>query len=203
MNSLTMNQTKPWYRLPLVWMLILIPFSAVVSGVIILWFAIDTNDGLVVDDYYQEGLAINQVIERDDAATRLHIEAKLEYNNATRVVKLTFNKGLLKSYPATIQLHIKHATLAKKDHKAVLQRGISSATSGKYQGILSRPLINGYWYFQISNNRIHYTESTGNKANKRVAAKKDHNNWRLTKRFKVTQAFSFMLKPLPKTAATP
>ncbi len=188
MYSMAINQTKPWYRFPLVWMLIAIPLSAVVMGVILLWLAVDTNDGLVVDDYYKEGLAINQVIERDDAATHFNIAADLKYDNATRAMEVTFTKGLLDVYPATIQLHIKHATRAKKDHHVILRRGITNPVSGQYFGILSKPLTNGYWYFEISNNEITYNGV--NKINR--------DNWRLTKRFKVTRKFDFTIKPLPK-----
>ena len=37
------------------------PAAAVVGGAVMLWLALTTYDGLVSDDYYKEGLAINQV----------------------------------------------------------------------------------------------------------------------------------------------
>jgi len=67
---------RPWYREPWPWIIIAGPASAVVAGVALLWLAIDSNDGLVVDDYYKEGLAINQVIRRDQAAFDLRYRAQ-------------------------------------------------------------------------------------------------------------------------------
>ena len=44
------------------------PAVAVVCGAVMLWLAITSYDGLVSDDYYKEGLAINQVLRRDKRA---------------------------------------------------------------------------------------------------------------------------------------
>ena len=71
---------KPWYRFPLVWMLVAIPFSAVIMGVVMIWLAVDTDDGLVADDYYKLGMEINRVIKRDQKASELGLSAiKLFY----------------------------------------------------------------------------------------------------------------------------
>ena len=50
---------KPWYREPWVWLMIALPASAVVGGIITIYLAVSTSDGLVVDDYYKRGKAIN------------------------------------------------------------------------------------------------------------------------------------------------
>ena len=65
------EQNRHWYNFPLVWMMISIPFSAVIMGVVMIWLAVDTNDGLVVDDYYKQGLEINGLISRDKKAAEL------------------------------------------------------------------------------------------------------------------------------------
>jgi len=161
MHSATIKQTKSWYQYPLVWMIIFIPFSAVVMGVIMGWLAVDTDDGLVADDYYKQGLAINQVIERDDAASRLSLSGDLNYSSATRVINLRFDKGNLEQLPDSVLLHINHATRAAKDRVIVLHRGMNNASSGsmqntaslqtgRYFGVLPQTLTQGIWYFEIS-----------------------------------------------------
>ena len=176
MQTITMHQTKPWYRYPLLWMMILIPFSAVIMGVVMAWLAIDTDDGLVVDDYYKEGIEINQVLHRDEAATRLGIQAMLKYDNASRVLRLVLHKGALADYPPTIALHIQHATL-KKDRYVILQRGISNQQAGQYSGVLKKPLSNARWYFEIGNKQ-----------------------WRLVSRYRVRGSFDVVFSPLPVKA---
>src|SRR5574340_668345 len=61
-------RSKPWYREPWPWFLMSLPAVAVAAGLTTAWIAFKTADGLVVGDYYKEGLAINQTLERDDAA---------------------------------------------------------------------------------------------------------------------------------------
>ena len=46
------------------------PFAVIVAGLFTAWLAVTRADPLVVDNYYKEGLAINQVIARDQAAAR-------------------------------------------------------------------------------------------------------------------------------------
>ena len=64
-----MNMTResaaialPWYRVPFVWLLISVPATSVVLGAIMITLAVLTDDGLVIDDYYQHGKHINQVL---------------------------------------------------------------------------------------------------------------------------------------------
>ncbi len=47
----------PWYRYKLVWMIIAIPAASVIAGINMIYLAVNTDDGLVVDDYYKEGMA--------------------------------------------------------------------------------------------------------------------------------------------------
>ena len=44
------------------------PATVVVAGLITAWLAFHGEDGLVVDDYYKQGLAINQTLGRRDAS---------------------------------------------------------------------------------------------------------------------------------------
>ena len=54
----------PWYRQRWPWLLMLGPAIVVVAGIVTAVIAIETDDGLVADDYYKRGLAINQTLER-------------------------------------------------------------------------------------------------------------------------------------------
>ena len=62
------DQKSSWYRMPLVWMLILIPGSAVIMGVVMIWLAISNEDGLVADDYYKQGKTIIVVTHAPEIA---------------------------------------------------------------------------------------------------------------------------------------
>ena len=43
------NDSKPWYREPMVWLVISIPAAAVIVGLSMLGYSIASYDGLVAD----------------------------------------------------------------------------------------------------------------------------------------------------------
>jgi hypothetical protein len=139
------EQNKPWYSFPLVWMMIFIPFSAVIMGVVMIWLAVDTNDGLVVDDYYKQGLEINRLISRDKKAAELELKATVDFDNSAKLIKLQFKKGQLVSYPDKLQLNLQHATRANSDIAVVLDHGIDD----QYIGRVNKTLTEGIWYFVL------------------------------------------------------
>ena len=51
MNSKLTKASLPWYRHPWPWILMSGPFVVVVAGVITLYLAVVSDDGLVDDDY--------------------------------------------------------------------------------------------------------------------------------------------------------
>ncbi len=54
--SVMIEKSKPWYREPWPWILMIMPVTAVVAGSFMMWLAVSTEDGLVEDDYYKKGL---------------------------------------------------------------------------------------------------------------------------------------------------
>ena len=64
----TRRDSLPWYKERWTWLLMLMPATAIVAGFITLWLAITSFDGLVADDYYKQGLAINQTLAAGDPA---------------------------------------------------------------------------------------------------------------------------------------
>jgi len=147
MTMLT-EQSKPWYKYPLVWMMVLIPFTAVIMGVVMIWLAVDTDDGLVADDYYKQGLEINRVIIRDKKAAELGLRAVIKFDNNNKVINLSFDKGALASFPDTLQLSFQHATRANSDVVVIMNHGIGN----QYIGNIKEVLTEGVWYFELVDN---------------------------------------------------
>jgi len=145
------EQSKPWHKYPLVWMMIAIPFSAVIMGVVMMWLAVDTDDGLVIDDYYKHGLEINRDISRDKEAFGLGLSAVVEFSNKdssedAKMFSVKFNKGLLENYPDRLQLNLQHATRGNSDVGIVLNRGMNN----QYIGYTKKQITEGVWYFEIA-----------------------------------------------------
>ena len=84
---------RPWYREPWPWILISGPAVVVVAGFVTLWLAVSSSDGLVAEDYYKQGLAINRVIEREEAAQKLGLTARIVPIPGRLVVRLSGTPG--------------------------------------------------------------------------------------------------------------
>jgi hypothetical protein len=80
----------PWYRELWPWLLMAGPAAVIVAGVFTAYLAVVSNDGLVADDYYKRGLAINQTLARDAAAQKLDYRARIELAADYDRVKVSF-----------------------------------------------------------------------------------------------------------------
>jgi hypothetical protein len=73
----TTARVNPWYREPWPWILMAGPAAAVVAGAVTLALAIGSSDGLVAEDYYKQGLAVNQQLAREQKARALGVHGEL------------------------------------------------------------------------------------------------------------------------------
>lgn len=129
----------PWYRHPWPWLLMLGPAIVVAAGFWTLWVAIDSDDGLVADDHYKRGLAINRVLERVDRARTLGLAASVDLaTDGTARVTLTATPG--EALPAILRLTIVHPTRAGLDRSVELVKGPEGAYVGRME-----PLGAGRW----------------------------------------------------------
>lgn len=124
MNDIANISAKPWYREPWPWLLMSGPAIVVVAGFLTLGFAIQSFDGMVVDDYYKQGKAINLSIARDMRAQSLGYHAELAHlpDGSFRVA---FTGAQPQSRELTLQF--RHPTRADSDHQITLVRAEDSS----------------------------------------------------------------------------
>ena len=134
--------TKPWYREPWPWLLMAGPAAVIVAGGATIWIAVAGADGLVAEDYYRQGLAINKVLAREEAARTLGLSAKVDLRDGHLVVIL---RG---QTPEALFAHLAHATRAGHD----LRVRLAPAGQGVYQAELP-PLPAGRWRIVIEDPR--------------------------------------------------
>lgn len=116
MNAVTTERhhhpsRKPWYREPWPWLLMSGPAIAVVAGVTTAIVAFRGADGLVADDYYRQGLAVNRDIARDQAARDLGIAG--EVHLLPGLVRVTLRSTA--RLPDRVTLRFVHPTRASED----------------------------------------------------------------------------------------
>ncbi len=128
-------RAQPWYREPWPWILMAGPAAVVVASFFTAWLAVRSDDGLVADDYYKQGLTINKTLRRSETAERLGIKAELTLVDGRVRVQL----GGARSGALTLLLA--HPTRAGMDQKVKL----SMVQPGVYEGQL-QPLRAGRWH---------------------------------------------------------
>lgn len=154
MNTTPLTPTV-WYREPYVWLVILFPALAVVVGLFILQLAIRSNDGLVVDDYYREGLQINRLLHRDEAAASLGLSADITLDAHAGEISVALRaRDAGTALPSLLSLRLMHATRAGLDELVTLQR----QPDGRYLGRHHLHTA-GHWYVQIETPRWRLLQS--------------------------------------------
>ncbi|MDR0996669.1 MAG: FixH family protein [Zoogloeaceae bacterium] len=130
-----MRVRRPWYKEPWPWFLMGLPATAVVAGIATLIIATKTSDSLVEDDYYKQGLGINQQLHRDQAASKQGMGAQLLIEDKEVRLFLQSNAGMTTG--EKLVLHLNHPTLGGKDQVITLE----PAGAGFYSGLLTEPII--------------------------------------------------------------
>ena len=116
----TSQQTPPpWYKQFWPWFLMFFPAVAVVAGIATIIIAVKTDDGLVNDDYYKAGLAINQTLERKQKAFTLNLNASVNWDQLTQTITLKLT-GKMSELPPRLNMQLAHATRANHDQTVTL-----------------------------------------------------------------------------------
>ncbi|HVY66187.1 MAG TPA: FixH family protein [Gammaproteobacteria bacterium] len=114
---------KPWYRERWPWLLMLPPAASVIGGFVLLYFAVESPNALVVDDYarIEEISAAEAVADRHAAERGLAADVALsagERGDTRLTVQVTGDLGA--APPATLVLRLRHAGNAAGDRTVTL-----------------------------------------------------------------------------------
>lgn len=131
--------TKPWYRQFWPWFLIALPGTVVVASLFTVYIAFKNADNLVVDNYYRDGLAINQVIEQDKVATQLGLSAEVRLDRESG--ELFVSLAGIAEPPSELTLLLLHPTDESRDRQLLM----ATITSGHYRIDLEQQLQNRYY----------------------------------------------------------
>lgn len=169
------TDTQPWYKEPWPWLLMVGPFAVIIAGVVTVWLAIRSYDGLVADDYYKQGLAINQRLQRDHKAGELGLRGELMRSGMQlRVLLRGSDQSKL---PTTLSLRIMHPTRAGMDQSLILKgdgQGVfggklDADISGRWNAVLEDASgqwrLHGSWQSDAEEPLLFFPESSPSNAN--------------------------------------
>ena len=138
------SSTSPWYKHRWPWILMAGPAVVIVAGFATAWLAIVSNDGLVDDNYYKVGLAVNQELKQRQLAAELNINAQLKLASDKSSVELVLSGLPKEALPDTLQLRLVHPTRKGEDQRINLVR-----SGNFFRGNLSQSLGTGRWHVVI------------------------------------------------------
>lgn len=131
----------PWYRQRWPWLLMAGPATVVVAGFVTLWLAVRSDDGLVADDYYKQGLAINRTLAREERAQALGLGARIGLRGNAVELHLAGRPGI--TLPPRVRLTLSHPTHGGLDQSVLLP-----GKDGVYAGALRRE-VSGRWRVMV------------------------------------------------------
>ncbi|MDT8429680.1 MAG: FixH family protein [Pseudomonadales bacterium] len=163
------NPQPAWYRQRWPWVLMLVPFAAVLFGMVMVGTAVFFPDDVVVDTYYKQGQGINRLLALDDRATalglRAELRAELHAQQGETVLSLSAAQGNLAE--TALQLSVFHVTDSNADREFQLlplagNKNRFVSTDAALHTILH---TDGVWYLEL-----------------RGSEQSDNDTWRLRKR---------------------
>ncbi len=142
-----MNRTPgdglPWYRHSWPWLIVGLLGVSIVGSIATVFIAYAGRDPLVQEDWYDQGVAINDELARRDEARIAGIRASVRFGtDPDRIsVQLAGEGG---ADVARLELIFEHATNDRLDQRVELER----ISPGRYEGAYS-PLAEGRFYVTL------------------------------------------------------
>lgn len=162
------TDTKPWYKHFWPWLIIFFPLTAVVAGISTVIIAVVTDDGLVEEEYYKQGLLINFSKEMDKRASELGLSGYMRVDTSNGKIYVLVEEANKEADLSSMTITLKHATQADMDQTISLEALNDKEFTGALKGLAA-----GKW-------------------NVSVAA---DDQWRLTGKFKYPDRIDTKLKP--------
>lgn len=118
-NTITPTNPPVWYKQFWPWFLIFFPAVAVIAGIATITLAIKSDDGLVKDDYYKAGLAINKTLKLEQKAHELNLNAQANWDKLTNTITLNLT-GKISKLPPRLTMQLAYTTRANHDQTVTL-----------------------------------------------------------------------------------
>jgi uncharacterized protein len=138
---MTTPPPSPWYTQFWPWLLIGLLMTSIFGSSTLAVMAVRTADGMVQEDYYEHGRAINLVLAKQQRAHELDLAAELRIDPLTSdiIVELAGD-----ARPETLHLSLIFPTQGGRDQDIVLEH----VRNGRYLG-QAPDNLRYRWYLQI------------------------------------------------------
>ncbi|RDB43487.1 hypothetical protein DU490_07050 [Halomonas sp. DQ26W] len=143
---MTMTTPTPWYKQFWPWFLLGLLFTSIFGSSTLAVMAVRTADGLVQQDYYEHGRAINMVLAKQQRAHELDLAADLRIDPITSDIIVQLEGG---ERPERLYLTLIFPTVGGRDQDIVLEH----VRDGRYLG-QAPDNLRYRWYMQLHPSEI-------------------------------------------------
>lgn len=133
---------QPWYRQFWPWFLITLPTIAVIASITTLWIAMQQDTGLMSDNYYKDGVNINNELARQSLAHTANITARLQFIAQDKKVLLYIQGDI--EFPKQLKLELSAPLNSEKDQLITLKYSSQSLYKAQLDNIDP-----GYYYLKL------------------------------------------------------
>ena len=129
---MTTRPANPWYREPWPWILMAGPAIVVAAATWTAVLAARSSDGLVTEDYYRQGIAINRELARERHASDLGVVARLAFGDGVVRAELPASVRA----PAALELALSHPARGARDEAIEMKPVGSNIYEGRLPAAL-------------------------------------------------------------------
>lgn len=137
---------RPWWT---EWGLLLVaglPALTILACAITVTIAVKGRDGVVSDDYYRQGLAINQSLKRDEVAIERGLSATLSLDRKRQRIRVTVSKANRANPLSTesrqeqpLRLELINAVHPERDRRLILSPDTDGNWFAEVPGLVTGP----------------------------------------------------------------
>lgn len=154
------------------WFLIALPLVVIIACFYTFYLAVENPLSLVKQDYYKEGLSINQNKRLYQQAEALDLKAELVLlENKTLQIDLLLKKDSI--FPSQLNLQFYHPVDSRQDIEVVLERSPKQKNIESLARYVSVVLVDNDWKTLLQENRWYIDLTSG----KRDASEDKSTNW--------------------------
>ncbi|AXY42454.1 FixH family protein [Halomonas sp. JS92-SW72] len=136
------NTVTPWYKQFWPWLLLGLLFTSITASSTLAVLAVRSADGMVQEDYYEHGRAINMVLAKQERAAELGLSASLRIDPLTSDVVVDLEGG--NGFPERLDFELIFPTQDDRDIELTLEH----VRDGRYLG-QAPDNLRYRWYLQL------------------------------------------------------
>ena len=141
------SKPPPWYRQFWPWFIITLPTIVVIASIAMVILAFQVQDAPVSKDYYQQGKAVNQIVDDINEAKRRGVSIQLRFLPNKLAVSWSQQLPSKLAAPEILNVHFQHVNNADLDFTVTLtHQGVQQYSA--QDNHLER-LTNGKWYIDV------------------------------------------------------